>query len=301
MKQVGLSIGELQGRFGDKRALEIAVESGFDAVDFGLGRFGKGAFPIYADGDEAVLEYFSEIGEYARHLGLTISQTHGRTRIASPDPAFCQEMEWVTRMDLLATHALGVKYCVVHSVNSFCFPDEDAEFMHARNLQFFEKMIPYAEQYGVYMTQETFGDTRPRGIRRMDFFGDSRQLRKTYDRLNTTYKALCVDTGHTNKAVGMAQILGTPVPGVADTIRLFGKDLKVLHLNDNNSFTDQHLPPRCKMEGGVNWQEVYEALDEIGYDGVYNFELSLGHYGEAIEEAVHFLGTYLRRSVEGRL
>ena len=40
MKQVGLSIGELQGRFGDKRALEIAVESGFDAVDFGLDRFG---------------------------------------------------------------------------------------------------------------------------------------------------------------------------------------------------------------------------------------------------------------------
>ena len=181
MKQVGLSIGELQKKFGDKRALEIVAESGFDAVDVSLK---SSALPkISLQGDAAVEDYFAQLGEYARSLGLTVSQTHGLTRIATPDPAYCAQAEADTRLHLLATHALGVKYCVIHSANSFCFPDEDAEFMHARNLQFFEKMIPYAEQYGVYMTQETFGDTRPRGIRRMDFFGDSRQLRKTYDRL----------------------------------------------------------------------------------------------------------------------
>ncbi len=297
MKQIGLSIGELQHKYGNERALEIVAESGFDAVDISLKQLAN----VYAKGDAAIEEYCARLGEYARSLGLVISQTHGRTRIATPDPVFCKEMEAVTRQDLLATRALSSQYCVIHSVNSFCFPDEDAEFMHARNLQFFEAMIPYAEQYGVCMTQETFGDSRPRGIRRLDFFGDARQLRKNYDRLNTSYKALCVDTGHTNKAVGVAQVLGTPVPGVADTIRLFGKDLKVLHLNDNNSYTDQHLAPQCKMEGGVNWAEVYAALDEIGYDGVYNFELSLGNYGQALVEGVHFLGGYLRRSVEGRL
>ena len=297
MKQIGLSIGELQGRYGNECSLEICAESGFDAVDISL----KPLDTVYSQGDDATIEYCTRLGERARALGLTVSQTHGRTRIATPDPAFCEQMEQITRMDLLATKALGAPYCVIHSVNSASFPDGDADFMHARNLRFFEAMIPYAEQYGVYLTQETFGDSRVSGVRRLDFFGDARELRKTYDRLNTENKALCMDTGHTNKAHAIGQLLGTPVPDVADTIRLLGKDLKVLHLNDNNSFTDQHLAPACKMEGNVNWTEVYEALEEIGYCGVYNFELALNVYGDAMKEAVRFLGYYLRRSAEGSL
>ena len=301
MKRIGLSIGALQARYGVERALEICAESGFDAVDFNLKSYGREEFPVYRDGPDAVLEHFSKIGDYAKKLGLEIGQTHGRTRIAKEDEDFCRRMEWVSQMDLLATSALGASVCVIHSVTTKAFPNATAEFMHQKNLSFFQSLAPYAEQYGVDFALETFGDAEVNGGRVIDFFGDSRELKKSFDAIRSPRKVICLDTGHTNKACSVGGRDGEKVPGVMETICLFGKDIKALHLNDNNGFTDQHLPPLYQMEGGVKWSEVYDALEEIGYQGIYNFELSLANFGAGAEEVVHFLGSYLRRSVERAL
>ena len=43
------------------------------------------------------------------------------------------------------------------------------------------------------------------------------------------------------------------------------------------------------------------ALDEIGYSGTYNFELTLTHYGKMLDEATRFLGRFLGRFVDGAL
>ena len=301
MKKIGISIGALQARYGVERALEICAESGFDAVDVNLKAYGRGDFPVYADGEAAVIQHFSRIGEYAKRLGLEISQTHGRTRIATKKESFCEEMKWVSRMDLLATKAMEAPVCVIHSVTTKAFPEADAAFMHQKNKAFFDALAPYAKDCGVCFALETFGDAEANGMRVIDFFGDSRELKKTFDAIESPNKVFCLDTGHTNKAHSVGGRDGGAVPDVVETIHLLGKDIKVLHLNDNNGFTDQHLPPMCKMEGGVNWSEVYAVLEEIGYDGVYNFELSLANFGASLEDAVHFLGGYLRKSVEGKL
>lgn len=301
MKKIGISIGALQNFYGVERALEICAESGFDAVDFNLKSYGREDFPVYRDGEEAVMEHFSRIGEYAKGLGLEIGQTHGRNRIALEDEAFCRQMEWVSRMDLLATRALGAPVCVIHSVTTKAFPNATAEQMHQKNLSFFQFIAPYAEQYGVDFALETFGDSMANGKRVIDFFGDSRELKKSFDAISSNRKVICLDTGHTNKAYSIGGRDGERVPDVIETIHLFRNDIKVLHLNDNNGFTDQHLPPMLKMEGGVKWNEVYAALDEVGYKGIYNFELSLVNFGAGMEDFVRFLGTYLRRSVEGAL
>ena len=301
MKKIGISIGALQSVYGETRALEICAESGFDAVDFNLKKYGRDEFPIYSDGDEAVIEHFSKLGEYAKSLGLEISQTHGRNRIATKDDDFCRQMQWGSRMDLLATKSLGAPSCVIHSVVTKAFPDKDAAFMHEKNLLFFRELVPHAENFDVNIALETFGDSEVNGARVIDFFGDSRELKKNFDLLNTAKKVICIDTGHTNKAHAVGLSDGSPVPDVVETIKLFGKDIKVLHLNDNNSFTDQHLPPMKKMAGGVPWEDVYAALDEVGYNGVYNFELALAYYGAEMENFVRFLGGYLRKSVDGGL
>ena len=301
MKKIGISIGALQAVYGEKRALEICAESGFDAVDFNLKIYGRGDFPVYSDGDEAVLEHFGRLGEYAKSLGLEISQTHGRNRIATPDAVFCEQMKWVSRMDLLATKALGAPTCVIHSITTKAFPNGDSTFMHEKNLSFFQYLAPYAEEIDVNIALETFGDSEANGKRVIDFFGDSRELKKTFDALNTPKKAICIDTGHTNKAHAVGALDGSAVPDVIETIKMFGKDIQVLHLNDNNSFSDQHLPPMKKMASGVPWEEVYAALDEVGYNGVYNFELALAYFGTEMENFTRFLGTYLRKSVEGKL
>ena len=103
-----------------------------------------------------------------------------------------------------------------------------------------------------------------------------------------------MDTGHTNDAIGGGFL------SVPNFIRMFGKRIKVLHLHDNNGTYDQHLPPLMGDPGAVNWPDVFDALDEINYKGVYNFELQLVRYYYALPEAIQFLGKFLRRFVDDR-
>ena len=82
---------------------------------------------------------------------------------------------------------------------------------------------------------------------------------------------VCIDTGHCNKATRFGQ------PGPAEFIRRFGSDISVLHLHDNNTLTDQHKPP---LTGDIDWNDLMDALDEVGYNGIYNLEISLRCFGE---------------------
>ena len=68
---------------------------------------------------------------------------------------------------------------------------------------------------------------------------------------------------------------GNPTP--ADVIRRLGKSVTLLHLNDNDTLTDQHKIPQT---GCIDWNGVMDALDEIGYGGIYNMELNLRHFGD---------------------
>ena len=38
------------------------------------------------------------------------------------------------------------------------------------------------------------------------------------------------------------------------------------------------------MAGNINWNNVFDALDEVGYDGVYNLELNLTCFGKGFEK-----------------
>ena len=86
-------------------------------------------------------------------------------------------------------------------------------------------------------------------------------------------------------------------PTPADFIRGMGNNVKCLHLNDNNTLTDQHKIP---FTGTIDWDDVFSALSEIGYDGVYNMELNLRHFGsgfeiETAEFAIKVLRHYLSK------
>ena len=80
-------------------------------------------------------------------------------------------------------------------------------------------------------------------------------------------------------------------PSVPDLIRRLGPAVEVLHLNDNEGKTDMHAIPFVRSHprtGALNWQEVFRALDEIGYNGYYNLEMGWNTYGFnfSTEEAI---------------
>ena len=300
-KKISLNHLTIARRFGDLRALEILKDAGFDAVDFGLEHLNVG-YGIYSKSDEELVDYFEGVRRHADKIGIEIAQTHGRVSTYRPEPENAEYNRSVlesARKDLLATAALGVKGCVMHSVTTYWFPDATGEFMHTFNKQMLDSMIPYAEKYGTYIALETFGDAPANGERVIDYFGDVLELEKQYNMMDTKNKMLCMDTGHTHKAHDVK-------PSVMDTVEAIyylGDRIKLLHLNDNNGYNDQHLPPLwAGSYTGLKWGEVMKALDDIGYEGVYNFELSYGYLGKMLDgNGIRFLGEYLRRFVDGDL
>ena len=305
-KLVGIAIGAIQRKYGDREALRIAKEFGADAVDFDL----DGGFDIrddksiYSKDDCAVSEYFESLGQYARDLGLIISQTHGRGKGFAPDEAHNAAIIKNIRLDCLATAALGAPYCVIHGVSSIRMPDGTPEEMRELNYKLFSEALPFAKKYGIKLATETFGDVH--GGKCCDFFGNLDEFLTAYERIasegeNRDYLAVCLDTGHSNKASRFGSN-----PKVPELIRALGKRIEVLHLNDNGSLFDQHLIPfvgtgSYGVTGGVDWKATLDALEEIGYGGVYNMELFLPRYGEElIVDTAAFAVKVMKNALKGR-
>ncbi len=301
-KKISISIGAFQALYGDKRALEIAAEIGADAVDFATHAFGSPTWDyrnpasIYSQGDVAIQQYFSEIKAVADGFGIVIGQTHGRgegfVNRQEEDDAQVEN----ARLDLLAASALGASTCVIHNATSINHgPNPDPTLM--RNLSFaqYTRMLPYAAQYQVKLATETFGDAVR--FNSIDFFGDIQEFLMTYNRIWAASECrdwftVCMDTGHTNKASRFGN------PKVGDVIRMLGDKITVLHLNDNDTLTDQHKIP---MTGTIDWKDTLDALDEVGYNGIYNMELNLPHFGKGFEiETAAFAVKVLRHMLDNR-
>lgn len=278
-KLVGLSIGIYQTRFGDKEALRIAKEIGCDAVDFSLDTSWHEpdcAESVYSKGDDAVEKYYSEIGAYAKELGLIISQTHGRCTSYKHDEEWNKKTLEKTRLDLIASKALGAPALVVHNMSTYVVgPETPAEEFHKKSIKMWNDMLPFAKKYGVKIATETFGDSPAHGC--CDFFGQNEEFKKNYFEVKNgeygEWFTACADTGHSNKAMRF----GEPKP--ADVIREMKGEFTILHLNDNDTLTDQHKMP---LSGTIDWKDVLDALEETGYSGVYNMELGLDRYGREL-------------------
>ena len=300
MKQlIGISIGALQIKYGDERALEIAKEIGADAVDFGLDYYlndYRREDNIYSKSEEEIVAYYTRIGEKARELGLIVSQTHGKLNgLHFDDPEFNEALMKNMKIDILATAAIGAPVCVIHTISSIYHgPDADPEMMQRLNYEMFTGLLPYAKEKGVKIATETFGDANCAKFCCLDYFGGFDAFMEGYRRVKESewgdYFTVCIDTGHCNKATRFGQ------PNPAEFIRRFGSDISVLHLHDNNTLTDQHKPP---MTGSIDWADVMAALEEIGYSGTYNMEVALGCFGAAVADHTAAFSIKIMRGLLG--
>ena len=73
---------------------------------------------------------------------------------------------------------------------------------------------------------------------------------------------ICLDTGHLNLTEFRDQYA---------FIKKAGKHLKALHIADNEGERDQHMMPFGR--GNIDFETVVSALNEIGYDGLFNLEI----------------------------
>ena len=55
------------------------------------------------------------------------------------------------------------------------------------------------------------------------------------------------------------------------------------------------------LSGSMDWNAIFDALDEVGYNGIYNMELNLDFYGkELIADTAAFAVKVLRSFLNNR-
>lgn len=296
-KKIGLHVAGIQKEYGDKRAIEFVKEAGADAIDFAL-RYEdfRREDSVYSKGDEAVIAYYSELKAYADKLGLVFSQTQGRISGFVNDKEQDDDLVENVRLDCLATSILGAPVCIVYNASlAKLGPNVDSKLMHKLSYDLYTRVLPYAKEYGIKIATKTFGDAVH--FISCDFFGRIEEFMKAYKNIKRIkeykkYFVVCMDTGHTNKA----ERFGNPNP--ADTIRILGKNIETIHLNDNNMVEDQHLMPKM---GTIDWNDVLNALDEIGYKGVYCLQIDFTYFGEKLQmDYAKFAVKFMRNMLEER-
>lgn len=295
MAKISFSTIDLQKAYGDKKALLMAKRAGFDGVDLSVINYGEGVLPdVFGMPHEEFVAYFKDLRDYAASIDITIVQTHSLVDSYHPnDPETNQALHLRALRGLEATAILGCSYCVMHCISTFQWgygvPDE---VMHRENQAMYAALIETAERLGVMITLESFGGVTVQGVKGYDHFADPEKMLREYEALPTKNKAFCLDSGHTHVASGGGYRT------VPEYIRLFGDRIRVLHLHDNSGTADQHLIPG---QGSIRWKAVFDALQEIGYDGYYNYEVTLAPFPHALEEATVLLGKHLRSFTEEML
>lgn len=147
---------------------------------------------------------------------------------------------------------LGGCILVTHDIS---IPEPDAEDGLEKRAAFVQGMgevAEYAASAGVRLALENTGGN--------GYTGDPERLVALMQDLGAPNVGVVIDTGHRN-------LIGDP----AAALRTVGDHLITLHLHDNHGERDEHLLPG---RGNIAWGEVNGALGDIGYDGVFMYEIN---------------------------
>ena len=230
------------------QSVKYIAASGFKYIDYSFGADYTRKSGIYTDSMQAHLDRMLAT---AAELGVKFVQSHSPmgAPIADGNDAFVDD----TVRSIEAAGILGIPTIVVHSgyVKGIS-KDECFE----RNRDFYRRLIPTAEKYGIYVLIENFNKMSNPEIYWVDNAAD---LRDMLDYVDHPLIKACWDVGHGN-------MQETPQD---EALRILGSRVKALHVQDNYGNADSHMAP---FFGTVNLDSLMHGLSDIGYDGYFTFE-----------------------------
>lgn len=238
-----------------EECIRACAEAGYKEMDFCFVDqvFGKTAF--LGEHWESHIDFYRNLAE---KLGIQFTQSHG------PLYAFCsgrdeQLEEWMRR-SLIGSRMLGVRWMVMHPDTLVTENAMDPRTMQM-NVDYFRRLSDEAGRYGVGIAIEDMWGKTKEGVPR--FAIDVDELCDLIDRVGAENTGACWDAEH-----GSIENLDQ---GAA--IRKLGKRLKALHISDQTAANNIHILPYM---GFTDWDDVLQALADIGYDHPFTFELQ--HY-----------------------
>lgn len=257
-----LKTGITSGMFGSSNEVEKYFSQinkyGYDSVDIDC--CSTLVKPYTLSGKE-LEDYIESVKTASKKYNVSVSQIHGPWRYPPKDGTDEDKKERLEKMEasIRFCAAIGCKYWVIHTIYPFGPAENKAkdgllrDEMYRQNVEFFKKLVPVAEECGVYICLENL----PFLGSNITTVDDTLELIKKIDSENVK---MCLDTGHCFMS-GLEP---------SEAVRRIGKDLlAVLHVHDNYGDRDSHMIP---FIGKTNWTDFKAALKEIGFCGVISIE-----------------------------
>lgn len=231
-------------------ALELVAKSGFRYVDYSFGLDYANRTGIFSTEPQ---RYISMLKEKCCQYGVQYVQAHSPmgTPLADTDESFLKD----TISCIEVCGILGIKNIVVHSGYLKNITKQEN---FKKNKEFFKKLFPTAEKYGVNILVENFNKMVSDEFYWIDNAPD---LLEFVEYVNHPLFHVVWDAGHGNHQK-MSQ---------EEAISMLGKHLKALHIHDNDGVRDLHM---CPYFGTLDVGSLMQGLKNIGYDGFFTFEAS---------------------------
>jgi len=245
-----------------KEAMVFCKNAGFDALDFTFSLLRN------INGDRQAI--MQDILSYSETVGIRFELCHlpFGCRDTFGTPVYHEFAEKV-RQAVDAISVLGVKYGVLHP-NSVTIPESEFD----RRVQFkltydhLAPLVEYTREHGIEPVIENMRCV-PEVKPYHRYCGNAEELCTVADALGV---GICWDFGHAN----INHLIQS------NELRYIGDRLKMVHVNDNVGWGDDHIPP---LLGKIDWHDAMQGLNDIGYQGLFNYELSMGTQPENTRSA----------------
>ena len=230
-------------------AIRYIREAGFRYADYNFG-------PDYARRDGVYAAdygaHIRAVGDTAERLGVRLIQAHSPMGkpIAADNAAFLAD----TLRCVEACGAWGIPNLVVHSGYESGLTVKEC---FERNKAFYLPLLDAGERYNVNILVENFNKMSKPDVYWIDNAPD---LLALIEYVNHPRFHAVWDAGHGNLQE-MPQ---------DEALRILGKQVYALHVQDNMGDRDTHLAP---FFGTMSLDSLMHGLCEIGYDGYFTFEV----------------------------
>ena len=256
--KISTQTGSFMKYFSDREIVDILQDAGFDAIDYSF--FDASRYnPDISDSEYK--ERFTELKKYAQDKGLYFNQSHAPHPSSQLDEAFTKRRFGELVTALKNASYLGVRNIIIHPFQHLrYYTNENTETLYEMNLEFYARLIPYCEEYGITVCTENMFQAYGDSYKLWDSTcSKSEEFVRYIDGIGSPYVKACVDIGHT------VLVGENPVK----MIKTLGHRVAALHVHDNDGIRDEHTVP---FHGIIKWNEVAKALKDINYSGEITLE-----------------------------
>lgn len=263
--KLATTTGDFRGCAKDQfEAIDLIAQAGFKYIDYDFGMDLHNKSGVFSEDWQG---YIEQLKKFVDEKGLKLVQSHAP--MGQPFTGGEEFIE-INKRCIESCAMLGIDNTVIHAGHLKGVSTKEENF--EKNKEFYNKLLPFAEEKGVYILTENFNKMFDDNWYWPD---DAQSVLELVEYIDHPMLKVCWDTGHGNMK---------DIPQ-HESLKLLGKYVHALHVQDNWTFGDHHIAP---FFGTMNLDSLMHGLKEIGFNGYFTFEAD-----------AMFMPSYRRRQFEG--